>query len=470
MLTKFFSAQWMSKKITPQGEMPDTKELYGGFFKVAWPAMVESVLMSLVNLIDTKMVSVLGSGAVAAVGLTTQPRMIFFAVFFAMNVAVTAIVARRKGQNDREGANASLAQALSLVMVLSVVLCGAAVFCAEPLLLFAGAKPDTIGDASIYFRITMIGLIFTSIGMVINAAQRGCGNTKISMRTNIVANVTNICLNYCLISGHLFFPALGVKGAAIATVAGNIASFSMSLWSLHNKNGFLQFSFRRLFQWKANLISTIAKISLGAGTEQIFMRVGFFAYAKMVAELGTAEFATHTICMNIITISFACGDGLSVAASTLVGQNLGRRRADIATLYGKTGQRVGLIFSGLLVLIFVFAGNMMVSMFTSVNDENYSYIVYAGTLIMYLMAVVTPAQISQVIYNGVLRGAGDTKYVAITSAITIAFIRPVLTYLMCFPLGWGLYGAWISLVVDQYLRLILSYNRFSNGKWSRVEI
>ncbi len=470
MFLKFFTAAGMSKRIKPLGELPDTRQLYGGFIKVAWPAIVESVLMSLVNLIDTKMVSVLGSSAVAAVGLTTQPRMIFFAVFFAMNIAVTAIVSRRKGQNDRDGANESLGQAISLVSVLAVFLCGAAIVSAEPLLLFAGAKEDTIADSMIYFRITMFGLVFTSIGMIINAAQRGCGNTKISMRTNIVANITNICLNYCLISGHLYFPALGVKGAAIATVVGNFASFCMSLWSLHNKNGFLRFNFKYLFRWKKSLLSTIIKISMGAGTEQIFMRVGFFAYAKMVAELGTAEFATHTICMNIITISFACGDGLSMAASSLVGQNLGKRRPDISTLFGKTGQRIGLFFSGLLVLIFVFAGKFMVSMFTDIGDVNYEYIIYAGTLIMYLMAIVTPAQISQVIYNGVLRGAGDTKYVAITSAVTIAFVRPVLTYIMCFPLGWGLYGAWISLVVDQYLRLLFSVKRFANGRWSKIEI
>lgn len=460
----------MSKRLDIKGELPDTKALYGGFMKMAWPAMVESILISLVNLVDTKMVSVLGSNAVAAVGLTTQPRMVFFAVFFALNISVTAIVSRRKGQNDREGANACLGQASALVIVLAILLCGAAILIASPLLSFAGANADTLDDATVYFRITMLGMIFTSIGMVINAAQRGSGNTKISMRTNIVANVTNIVFNYFLINGHWFFPKLGVEGAAIATVIGNIASFSMSLWSLRRKDRFLSFHFKYLFRWNASLLGTIGKIALGAGTEQIFMRIGFFVYAKMVAELGTAEFATHTICMNIMNISFSCGDGLSVAASALIGQNLGRKRPDAASLYGKAGQRIGLMISLLLVLTFTFGGSYIVSLFTDQSDLNYDYIMTAGQGIMYIMAVVSPAQISQVIFNGALRGAGDTKYVALTSTISIAVIRPLTTYLLCFPLGIGLYGAWISLIIDQYLRLTFSAKRFLSGKWSKLEI
>ena len=127
---------------------------------MAWPAIVESVLMSLVNIIDTMMVSNCGTDAVAAVGITTQPRMIFYAVFFALSIAVTAIVSRRKGQNDREGANACLAQSMGLVAVLAIILCGTAVFVAEPLLYFAGANGDTIEASTTYYRITMIGLMF----------------------------------------------------------------------------------------------------------------------------------------------------------------------------------------------------------------------------------------------------------------------------------------------------------------------
>ena len=339
-LTNMFTVSGMSRKLKIQGEIPGTKSMYLNFLKIAWPAMVESILMSLVNIFDTIMVSGEGIDAVAAVGLTTQPRMIFYAVFFALSIAVTTIVSRRKGQGDQDGANASLNQSLGLVAVLAIVLCGTAIFVAEPLLTFAGANEDTLDYALTYFRITMVGLMFTSFGMMINAAQRASGNTRISMTTNVVANVTNICFNYILINGVFLngmelVPHLGVKGAAIATLIGNIASFCMSMASILHKKRYLRFSFKGMVKWKAHLLKTLGKVAAGAGAEQLFMRIGFFIYAKLVADLGTAEYGTHIIAMNIITVSFACGDGLSVATSALIGQNLGKNRPDLASLYAK---------------------------------------------------------------------------------------------------------------------------------------
>ncbi len=469
-ILNLFTASGMSRKINTCGEIPSTASLYKKFFKIAWPAMVESVLMSLVNIFDSIMVSTQGIDAVAAVGLTTQPRMLFYAVFFAMSIAVTTIVSRRKGQGNQEGANESLNQALGLVAVLAVVLCGTAIIVAEPLLNLAGANEDTLEYALIYFRITMIGLMFTSFGMIINAAQRASGNTKISMTTNIVANVTNITFNALLINGIWIFPELGVKGAAIATLIGNIASFSMSFYSILRKGRYLRFNFLGMLKWKSSLLKTIAKVSLGAGTEQLFMRIGFFVYAMLVAKLGTAEYGTHIIAMNIITVSFACGDGLSVAASALIGQNLGKKRPDLATLYAKVGQRIGVVISILLIFLMVFAGEWMVRLFADPADEHFAYVMATGPILTYFIAVCAPGQISQVIYNGALRGAGDTKYVAFTSAICIGIIRPLTAYLFCYPIGLGLFGAWISLIIDQYMRLAFSIYRFKSGVWQKINV
>ncbi len=481
-LRNFYSSQGMSRKLNIKGELPNTPSLYKGFLKMAWPAMVESMLMSLVNMVDTMMVSGCGTAAVSAVGLTTQPRMIFYSVFFALNIAVTAIVSRRKGQNDREGANACLMQSLGLVAVLAIVLCGFAVLNADFLIKLSGANEDTLADATVYFQITMIGLIFTSFGMIINGAQRGSGNTKISMRTNVVANVTNIIFNAMLINGVVIggftiFPELGVKGAAIATLIGNIASFVMSFSSLFEKGKFLRFNFRGMLKWKLPLLKTIGKVALGAGTEQVFMRLGFLLYSIIVAKLGTAEFATHTICMSIITLSFAGGDGLSVAASALIGQNLGKQREDLAALYAKAGQRVGLLISAVLMLLFTFCGGFVLELFADPKDVNYSYVMDVGRNLTYIIAIVSPGQISQVIYNGALRGAGDTKFVAVTSAISIGFFRPLIAFLLCNPggiipfyTGISIYGAWISLFVDQYIRLGFSAWRFSSGKWAKINI
>lgn len=469
-MTRLFSSEGMSRKLKLHGDVPTTKTLYKDFLKMAWPAIVESVLMSFVNIVDTMMVANCGTNAVAAVGITTQPRMIFYAVFFALSVAVTAIVSRRKGQDDREGANKCLSQSMGLITVLAVILCGTAIVVAEPLLYFAGANEDTIVQSTEYYRITMIGLMFTSFGMIINAAQRGSGNTKLSMRTNVVANVTNIIFNALLINGLFGFPELGVTGAAIATLIGNIASFGMSLFSLFQKGKYLYFDFKGMVVWNISQLRTIGKVVLGASTEQIVMRVGFFVFAKVVAELGTAEIATHTICMNIMLLSFASGDGLSVAASALIGQNLGKQRPDLASLYAKAGQRIGVLVSIMLCLLFTFFGGFIVELFVAVDDPDYAFVMETGRILTFFIAVISPGQISQVVYNGALRGAGDTKYVAVTSMVSIGVFRTLLAFVLCKFTPLGIYGAWLSLVADQYVRLIFSSYRFISGKWSTINL
>ncbi|MBO4452681.1 MAG: MATE family efflux transporter, partial [Clostridia bacterium] len=355
-LRKLYSSESLAKNVDVIGDIPDTRGLYSSFMKIAWPAILESLLISLVGFVDSIMVSSCGTGAVASVGLTMQPRMLFYAVFFSLSVSVTAIVSRRKGQNDRDGANACLSQALTICILLVIVLGVVSFFVAEPLLYLAGAKEETIGNAVIYFRITMIGMLFTAFGLVINSAQRGSGNTKVSLRTNIVANVTNIVFNYLLINGVLFFPQLGVTGAAIATLLGNVASCAMSVYSLVPKDKFLDIRKLRLFRFDKAIIKTIGGISAGAGVEQVFMRFGFFVFSMIIANLGTPEIATHTICMNVQNLSFSAGDGLSVAASALIGQYIGKKRPDLATLYSKAGQRVGMVMSLVLIVALVFFG------------------------------------------------------------------------------------------------------------------
>ena len=471
LLRRLYAPDYMLKSSQKQQERYSTKEVYKNFIKVAWPAVMESVLLGLVNFIDTIMVSTQGTAAVAAVGLTNQPRFIFYAVFFAFNIGVTAIVSRRKGENNRENANECLAQAVSLCMLLGVVLVGTAIYFAEPLLRFSGAEDDTINMSITYFRITMIGMLFTSISLIINAAQRGSGNTRISMTTNMTANIVNCCFNALLINGLFFFPKLGVTGAAIATLLGNMTSCAMSIYSVSHPDRFLHLRLSSLFKFRKKDLLLMGRISSSAAVEQVFMRFGFFVVAKLIADLDPpTHFEIHTICMSIVNLSFCFGDGLGVAASSLVGQNLGKKRPDYSMIYGKTAQRIGFCVAILLMLLFTFGGEMMINLFMSKGEDNAQFIVTTGAKVLLVLAIITPAQISQVIYSGCVRGAGDTTYAAIVSLVCIAVVRPSLTYLMCYVFPYGVIGAWVAMSADQYLRLLFMFIRFSAGKWAKIKV
>ena len=165
---------------------------------VAWPAMAEMLFVTLAGMIDTKMVGALGNSAIAAVGLTVQPKFIALTLFFGINVAVSALVARRKGEQQQEKANEILVTAGVVSMILCVVISTVFTVFAPTLMEWAGSDGSTHQDAVDYFRIIMAGTIFNVITMVINSAQRGSGNTKLSMTTNLTSSVVNIIFNYLL--------------------------------------------------------------------------------------------------------------------------------------------------------------------------------------------------------------------------------------------------------------------------------
>lgn len=451
--------------VEQEGELPDERTVLKTTLNIAWPSILESFLISLVGMVDTVMVGSLGSYAIAAVGLTTQPKFIALAVFMSLNVAISAIVARRRGEGDRDSANRVLVQALIISVALTIVISVVTVIWADPIIRLCGSAPDTHDAAVGYLRIIQGGMIFNVLSMVINAAQRGCGNTKIAMRTNLVSNGVNIVLNYLLIGGNLGFPKLGVQGAAIATVAGTICACVMSFISVMHPGQFL--SIQDFFSLKFDRRNLSAIVNIGSSTlaEQVFLRIGFLVYAVLVAKLGTTAFAAHQIGMNIMNISFSFGDGLSVAAIALVGRSLGENRRDMAKIYGGVCQRMGVLFSAAISVVCIALGTPIFMLFSR-EEEILRY----GEMIMVIMAIITFMQVAQVVFSGCLRGAGDTKFTAVVSLISVTFIRPGLGYLFCYPLSMGLFGAWMGLAVDQLARFLLTYLRFRSGKWMHFKI
>jgi putative MATE family efflux protein len=465
LIERFLACDRTLKPGEIRGPLPSIREGYSTAFRIAWPSIVETVLISLISSVDTMMVGGCGPAAIAAVGLTTQPRFVFLALILSFNVGVTAVISRRKGAEDEEGVQRCLKQAVAISAAASLVLTLLSFFLAEPLVMLAGAESDTVDYATDYFRIVMIGALFSNIGLTINAAQRGVGNTKISMTTNLIANVVNLFFNWLLINGVWFFPELGVTGAAVATALGNLVAMLLSVRSVCRKKATLKLFSSVSWGFDRATVSSLLNVASSAAVEQVFMRIGFFLYAAMVARLGTNAYATHQICMNILNLSFAVGDGLSIASSALVGQNLGAQRPDLSKLYCTIAQRIAFCFSTVIFLIFFFGRFFLVGLFT--DDGT---IIQAGSQLLVIAAFTTHIQTAQVILSGCLRGAGDTRFVAGVSFLSIGLVRPLLTYLFCFPFDWGLVGAWVTLLVDQTMRMVLNKLRFNGGKWTQKKL
>lgn len=434
---------------------------------MAWPAIVESFFVAFAGLVDSLMVSSLGSYAVAAVGLTTQPKFVGLALFFAVNVALSALVARRRGEGKQQEANRILYTALIFIVVAAVFLSTVFVVFASPIIALCGSAPETHDSAVVYFRIIMGGMIFNCIQMGINSAQRGAGNTKITMRTNITSNTVNIIFNYLLIGGKFGFPALGIEGAALATVLGTVVACVMSIVSVFNKDGFISVPYiiqnkvKPAFSTFINLV----KVGYSVFFEQILMRIGFMMTSIMAANQGTDAMAAHQVGMNIMGLSFSFGDGLQATAVALIGRSLGAGDKELAKEYGRICRMFGAIISVCLAVVYFFGARMLYGLFF--EEE---HIISLGVGIMRMIIFIVIFQISQVIYMGCLRGAGDTAYTAMASTISVTLIRTAVSYLGGYTLGLGIIGIWFGVLGDQVSRFIFASLRFKQGKWTEIKI
>ena len=455
------------RSINRGAEELNRKSMYRRALSVAWPAMMESFFITLAGMIDTMMVAELGSYAVAAVGLTAQPKFIGLTLFIGMNVAVSALVARRKGEERPEDANEIVWTAILLTLILCVLVTILFVVFTPQMMTLAGSNADTHESAVIYFRIIMGGLFFNVITMVINAAQRGSGNTRLSMTTNLTSSIVNIIFNYLLIEGHFGFPAWGIRGAAIATVLGTVVAAVMAFFSLFRPSSYIRFSeMKKLgIRLRKQCVDAIWRLAGTTSLENIAMRVGFVATALIAARLGTDEFAAHNIGMNVLGLGFSFADGMQVAAIALAGEALGAGKKETAKAYGNICRRIGFGISILLALALFFGSEWFFGLYFKER-----HIINMGIMISRWIMVIVLLQISQIIFTGCLRAAGDVRYTLLAALISVTGIRTLVTILLVSVFHMGLTGVWLGVLSDQASRFILMGRRFHQGNWVNLKI
>lgn len=466
----------ISENLKVSRRLPDgvkSGELYRDIIRIAWPSFVELLLTQLASMVDLMMVGSMGgvenpqvgTQALAAVGLTTQPKFLLMAAFVAMNTGVTAIIARYKGKGDKETANLVVRQGLLFTFCVTVLLSVLGVVFARPMVIFMGSTEEIVTVwATQYLQIQMAGFLTMALTSTITASLRAVGDSRTCMIYNLIANLVNVCFNWLLIYGNLGFPRWGVAGASLATVIGQLVAFIIAATVILRGNGFLKLEFKYGFRPNKAILTDMLNIGLPAMIEQLLMRIGIIIYTRTVTSLGTTAYATHQVCMNIQALSFMTGQAFAVSATTLMGQSLGKRRTDMAQAYTSRTRTVGFAFSMILAAVFVLFGGNIVGLYNSDPE-----IIRIGGRIMLIVALLQPFQSSQFIVAGGLRGAGDTKTTAMITFITVLLVRPIAAMILV-GAGLGLYGAWFALGADQILRTALVFARYKSGKWKTIKL
>ena len=435
---------------------------------LAWPSLAENLLSSMISMADMIMVGGLGSYAIAAVGLINQPKFIMMAAFMAMNIGATALVAQNKGARNPKGANSALNQTIILTFAMTVVICATLMILAEPLVrLIAGdgISEHIITEAIIYYKIQICGFPTMSFTFAINASLRGAGNTRTTFVNNAVANIVNVALNYCLINGNLGFPKMGVAGASLATVIGQFVAFVMALYVITSGRQYLRLIFRDVLKIDWSMMKRILNIGIPSFIEQIFMRIGALWFTTIATSLGDISYAAHMVAMNVQMLSFTTGMAFGTAATTLVGQSIGRKRTDLSKVYVRMTQNLGLIVSFVIAALMYTCGRFVAGWYS-----REAVIIALAADMLKIIAIANPIVNARSVYLSALRGAGDARYVAVISFIGMILIRPLTALLLVNVFEMGLTGVWIALSSDFVITCFITMIRYKRGKWTLIKI
>lgn len=454
------------KENEKQGEIPSFINVAKKVMSVVLPSMIEGFFVALVTMFDGIMVSGIENNATSAITITKQPIYLMISFITAINIALTAVVSRRHGEKNQGSVNNAMFVGLKIsgitAIVLSIIVC----LLSKQLCNLMGASVNTIGYATTYLRIISAGFIFNALRLTINACQRGIGKTKISMWSNLGANLVNIGLNYCLINGNLGFPKLGIAGAAIATVIGNAVAFFICLGTILRKKGYLYLNVKGFIHSDKESFKQVFRILPSSLIDQIFLRIGFILFALIVNYLGDDATYVHGICNDLNSLMFTLADGFAIGTAAVVGHRLGEKRKDLAIVYAKVSMILSFTCAILICIFMLTARGLLIGLYKPETADRRNL----AMLIMIIAAFTTLPQNIQWVITGILRGSGDTKYTATLSLVSVTIVRPLISYLLCYPLGLGIIGAWIGVTIDQSFRFCCNMIRFSKKNWINIKV
>jgi putative MATE family efflux protein len=457
---------WLALKSAILGTEADYTQigLRKAIFLLAVPMILELVMESTFAVADIYFVGKLGASAVAAVGLTETYMFLLYSLAMGLSMGVTAIVARRIGEKNKKDAEASAIQAILLTVLLSLPFAIAGIFFAKDLLALMGADAWSLAHGYKYTQWMLGGNVVIMLLFVINAIFRGAGDASIAMVVLWVANIINIILDPILIFGWGPIPAMGIEGAAIATNIGRGTGVAIQLWVLAKGGKHIRAQITKMY-FNAGIMLNIIKTSLGGVGQMIIAMTSWIFLMRILSDIGSEAVAGATIAIRIMMFTIMPAWGLSNAAATLVGQNLGAEQPDRAeSSVWKIGV-YNMIFLVIVSAVFFLFNESLMRIFT--QDEaviavgatwlrilSYSFFVYGW----WMVAVQA------------FNGAGDTKTPTKINVVFFWLIQIPLSYFLAITLDWGYSGVFWGVFFSETSVGLFTLWLFSKGKWKKHKV
>lgn len=436
-------------------------------FLLSVPMMLEMCLESVFAVVDIFFVNKLGPHAVSVVGLTEATITLVYSVAIGLSAAATALVARRVGEKNPEGASKAAVQSLLVSGVLIAIMSCFGYIYAREILEIMGAEPEAVNMGVNYTRIMLGGSAVVVLLFLINGIFRGAGNASVAMRSLWLGNICNIILCPVLINGYGPFPEMGVTGAAVATVCGRGIGVLYQLYQLFFVKHDMIKVHRQRWWPDRKVISSLLSISLPATTQFIIQSASWIFLAAIVAMSGSDASAGYQTAIRLIIFFILPAWGMSNAAATLVGQNLGANQPERAEISVRTIARYNVVFMAGVMLFFIVLADPLISFFIPEHHPaEHTYAVQALRIISLGYVLYGIAMVLMQAFNG----AGDTKTPTYISFIGFWLLQIPLAYLLAITGGMGPLGVFIAIPSSEAFVAFLYIWFYRKGKWKEVKV
>lgn len=428
------------------------------------PMVLEMIMESLFAVVDVFFVSQISTNAVATVGLTESVITIVYSLGIGLSMAATAMVARRIGEKKPKEASFTAVQAILVTLVISAILSISGFIFAEDVLRLMGGEEELIAEGKWYTKILFASNGSIMLLFLINGIFRGAGNAAIAMRTLWISNILNMILDPIFIFGWGIIPEMGVAGAAIATAIGRSTGVLYQLYHLLKGTGIITISLKQ-FKPDFSIITRLIKIASGGVGQFLIESASWIFLTRIISNFGSEALAGYTIALRIIIFTILPSFGISNAAATLVGQNLGAKLPERAEKSVWLAAKYNVIFLFSASVIFYVFANEIVGIFTDVSTvkaeaiKAIKYICFGYIFFAYGMVV-----------SHAFNGAGDTGTPTIINFVCFWVIQIPLSYFLSINLGWETDGVYTAIITAFSLLAITSIIWFRKGKWKLKEV